>query len=55
MWESGAGTAFLSQAIWLWEHHKLAKITLYSLQSIPDAPVTATADKSGDKSPADHK
>ena len=27
-------------------------MTLYSLQSIPDAPVTATADKSGDKSPA---
>ena len=30
-------------------------MTLYSLQNIPDAPLTATANTSGDKSPADHE
>ena len=50
----GTGS-FLSQVIWLWEPHNLPKMTLYSLKSIRDAPLTATPDTSGDKSTADHE
>ena len=47
------GYSILVPVLQLWEHHNLANMTLYNLHSIPDAPLTATASTSGDKSPAD--